>query len=302
MANERIAAVIVLFNSSIELLRAQHNSLVLQASDLIYVDNGSAYDSPIFGFLSELSKKPNHHIIYNYENMGLGFAQNQGIRLAINLKANHILLLDHDSILRDKFLFALLQHEKELLANNINVGAVGATYFNEATGEIYPITKYHGPFISRIIPSNEPVSATFLIASGTLISVEVLNDVGFMNVDLFVDYIDVDWCARAKSKGYELFAIPDAKMNHIIGDRRVSLFGRKISVHSTLRRYYLTRNCFYMLRHRQVPIGYKIRETVFNFLRIFIFFFLADNKKEYILYTKKALLDGFRGNYGKINF
>lgn len=293
-----ITAIVTIFNSAVELLKLQHDSIESQVDNIVYIDNGSAGDVELTLFLERFSDLPNHHVIINNSNMGLGYAQNQGIKFANALGSSHVLLLDHDSVLRDGCVAELVECEFNLSNSGVNVGAVGTTYVNEATGECYPITKYCGPFIKRIKPQSDPVEATFLIASGCLISLRVIDDVGLMNEDLFVDYIDVEWCVRARSKGYSVFATPNAKMNHVIGDRRVSIFGRKISVHSPIRRYYLVRNSFYMLRCKYVPFGYKLRECVFNVLRFFVFYLISDDRSAYLNCTKKALRDGFGGVLG----
>lgn len=298
--NSTVCAVIVTYNPSIEILLSQYDSLVGQSDYNIYVDNGSDANGDLSNFFSSISDRPNHFIIKNKTNKGLGYAQNQGIKLALSLSVSHILLLDHDSVLYSKCLSELLGCEMSLRLLGLKVGAIGTTYVNKKSGEIYPITKYIGPFIQRRIPTNKPIEATFLIASGCLINVAVLNDVGLMNEDLFVDYIDVDWSIRARVLGYRLFATPRAKMNHQIGDVRISILGRRISLHSPIRRYYLIRNSFFMIRNKNVPLGYKLREFSFNILRFLIFFILSDDRQKYWEYTKKGIADGLNGILGPI--
>ena len=193
----------------------------------------------------------------------------------------------------------MLDTEIELEDKNFKVGAIGPVYYNEVTGEVYPITKYKGPFIERIKPTTKPVEATFLIASGCFINIKVINDVGGMNEQLFIDYVDVEWCFRAKSKGYKLFASPEVRMMHTIGDNRTSVMGRSISVHSPLRRYYLYRNSIYMIKNKSIDSGYKIREITFNLLRLVVFLILSKEKSKYFKYSMSGFRDGFRGKVGK---
>ena len=119
-----------------------------------------------------------------------------------------------------------------------------------------------------------------------------------MNEDLFVDYIDIEWSYRVRYLGYKLYAIPTAIMNHTIGDTRMSVLGRKISVHSPIRRYYLTRNSVHMLRWSYISPGYKIREITFNILRIIIFCSVSENRLMYLRYSFWGLIDGIRGIKG----
>lgn len=299
-----VCAVIVTFNPEIEVLKNQYYSVRSQADYIVYIDNSSRDIEALKDFfLNELGTGNNKStVIYNTKNEGLGFAQNQGMKIAKEIKATHILLLDHDSVLDSSFLENLLMAEEKLLMQNINVAAIGPTYFNKKTGEVYPITKYVGPFIKRISPENllSPVEASFIISSGSLMRTSVLDIIGMMNEELFVDYIDVEWSFRAKKRGFGVYVSPKAFMDHQIGDNRVSIFGRMISVHSPIRRYYLTRNSIFMLRCPYVSWGYKLREFVFNIFRIFIFSLISQDRIKYLKFSFRGLKDGIKGKFGSI--
>ncbi len=294
----KIFAVVVLYNPDMEIVESQYNSLYDQVNHIVYVDNGSSNIKELEEkFFEKIQDRGKLTLIKNKENMGLGFAHNQGISYSKKENADYVLILDHDSVLKDGFTKSLLA--SYLSSSETKIGAIGPIYINEETKEIYPITKYIGPFIKRIIPKTNLVEASCLISSGSLIPIKVLDAVGCMNEDLFVDYIDIDWSYRARNKGYKLYANPNAVMNHKIGDKRISVFGRKISMHSPLRRYYLTRNSIYMLTRPYISFGYKLRETVFNTARIIVFTILSNDRKSYLKYSLRGLLDGLRGRYGK---
>lgn len=291
-----VFAIVVTFNPDNNVLKNQFYSLSNQVDAIIYIDNNSKNINEIIDLIYA---KNSVYLIPNKENKGLGFAQNQGIKLAIENGASHVLILDHDSILMPDFILNLLTVEKKLISNKTKVAALGPIYVNEKTTEIYPITRYYGPFIKRIIPDTDFVKASFLISSGCLIRIEAIKEIGLMNEDLFVDYIDVEWSYRATSMGYSLFAVPKSKMNHTVGDKRMSILGRTISVHSPIRRYYLTRNSFHMLRMPYVSVGYKVREIIFNILRIAVFTFVSDEKLKFIKFSIKGIIDGLKGVSGE---
>lgn len=295
----KIAAIIVLYNPNIELLIKQFESVCNQVEDVIYVDNASSNYDDFITAIGNNRKKHNIHIIKNDINMGLGYAHNQGIQEAKKIDAFAVLVLDHDSVLKPNFVYELTNSIKILYKSGVKVAAVGPIYINESTEEQYPITSYVGPFIKRLKPSKLPVEASVLISSGSLIPIDVLHQVGGMNEDLFIDYIDIEWSFRARSKGYKLYAIPSAIMNHQIGDNRISIFGRMVSIHSPLRRYYLSRNSIYMLKCPYVSVGYKLRELTFNALRMLVFALISDNRMLYIKYSLKGVFDGIKGKYGK---
>ena len=69
-----------------------------------------------------------------------------------------------------------------------------------------------------------------------------------MREDLFIDWVDIEWCLRAESQGLESYIVPSAIMMHSIGDDTVRVLGRDINLHSDLRNYYMVRNATYLLR------------------------------------------------------
>ncbi|NLO71926.1 MAG: rhamnosyltransferase [Porphyromonadaceae bacterium] len=296
--SELVSTIIITFNPQIERIRFQISRLLLQTNTVIIVDNNSSNIEELEQILVKFNPEK-VHIVKNQNNEGLGYAQNVGIKKAIELGAAKVLLMDDDSTIEDNFVGELLKAEQELIDKGEKIGAIGPVYFNKETNEQYPVTKYIGPFIQRKLPKNTPVKASFLISSGTLISTDVLKDVGMMNEELFIDYIDVDWSFRARKMGYNLYVAPFAKMNHVIGEKRLSVLGRKVSYHAPLRKYYLFRNSIYMIKNPNISLGYKIREIVFNFVRFFVYLIYSENKKAFVKYSLHGLRDGFRGKTGK---
>jgi rhamnosyltransferase len=298
----KIASIIVTYNPAIEALKKQIEQLLNQVQFIVVVDNGSKNSVELKNQLSGYTDLNKITLFENGDNKGLGFAQNKGIEIALEGGSNFVLLLDDDSLIEENFVSNLFSDYEILLNKGIKVGAIGPTYYNKETGEQYPITKYIGPFIDRKLPKDEPVEASFLIASGCLIPVAIIQEVGLMNEDFFIDYIDVEWSFRAKLKGYKLFATPKAKMNHVIGEKRASVFGRKISLHSPLRKYYLFRNSIFMIKCPYISTGYKIREIIFNLFRFIVYLALSNEKGKYIKYTFRGYLDGLMNKKGRCTY
>ncbi|NLJ19574.1 MAG: glycosyltransferase family 2 protein [Bacteroidales bacterium] len=292
-----ICGIIITFNPEIEKLKLQIQRLLYQVNFIVVVDNNSDNCEKIVTILE--FDNNNIILIKNNNNLGLGAAQNIGIKKAIELHASYILLLDDDSLIEDNFVSNLIKTHIKLQLKGEKVAAVGPIYFNKETKEQYPVTKYFGPFIKRRFPKHsQPCEASFLISSGCLIPIPVLTDVGMMNEELFIDYIDVEWSFRARKKKYKLFVTPTAKMNHMIGEKRLNILGRKVSYHLPLRKYYLFRNSIYMIKCPYISMGYKIREIVFNGLRFFVYLLYSSNKIAFIKYSLFGLLDGFSGKMG----
>jgi rhamnosyltransferase len=302
MNSHIITAIIVTYNPLKETFIRQINALINEVNYIVFIDNNS---KNIHELQNEIENSFNQFwnnkifLIKNNENFGIGKSQNIGIDFAISLKSTEVLILDHDSIIDKDFCINLLTDRQILESLGHKIGAIGPIYYNEKTGEIYPISKYIGPFIERIIPINKPIEASFLIASGSLISLDVIKNVGYMNESFFIDYVDVEWSFRAKSIGYSVFSSPTSKMKHTIGDERRSIFGRSISVHSPLRRYYLYRNSIYMIKDSKIHLGYKVREISFNALRFVLFLILSNERIKYFKYSVSGFVDGVKGVKGK---
>lgn len=296
-----IFSVSVTFNPDIELFNRQIDSLHNQVQSIVIVDNASSNYNQLYDYIEQKKKLLTCEIVFisNENNLGLGSAQNIGIKYGIEKGATDILLLDQDSVLKENFIASLLQDRAELENVNIKVGALGPIYYNEVTKQVYPITKFIGPFIKRFAPTSTPEEASFLIASGCFISVDVLKEVGLMNEDLFIDFIDVDWCFRAQASGYKVYVSPRAIMMHTIGETRLNLGGRSIAVHSPLRRYYLYRNSVFMVRNKNIPFGYKLREITFNTFRLIVYFSVSKDRMKYLKYSFQGFKDGINGVGGE---
>ncbi|PSW30383.1 rhamnosyltransferase [Photobacterium phosphoreum] len=283
-----IISVTVTYNPDCNCLEKQLQSLKNQISTSFVVDNGSSNIEQI----EKLVNKFDYQLIKLDRNMGLSFAQNRGIEAAIRYGADYLLLLDQDSILNDNFVC-----EMKSVYDKYNVGVLGPSFYDPENNQYYPGTNYIGPFIKRT-PISIITDVTYVIASGSFFSASVYRAVGKMEEDLFVDYIDVEWSLRAKSLGYKVAMTNTASMSHTIGDSRLNILGRKISVHSPMRRYFLVRNSFFMIRKSYIPTGYKIREVIFNFIRSLISLCVNEDR----LLTMKMILsgikDGLLGRFG----
>jgi rhamnosyltransferase len=291
----------VLYNPDEDLLMRNIHELSIMI-DFFIVDNSAPLNClPSLGIDDD-----NNNIRYFplESNVGLAAAQNYALEKILDDKAyTHVIFFDQDSVLGLEAFKGLIAAEEVLLKRGIAVGAVGPVCYDPNNETRYPVSVYSGPFISRRFPlDDEVVSASFLISSGMLVRTKVLEVVGAMDERFFIDYIDIEWSYRAQSLGYALFAVGGAKMSHLIGDDRVKFFGRSISRHSALRRYYLLRNSFLIMKLPHISLAYKSREIFLSMARFIAFFYYSDEKKVYSKLAIKAVIDAISGNYGKIRF
>lgn len=274
-----IVAVVVTYNPVKSRLIEQKLSLENQVDIILYVDNGSDGNSQ-----SEVTEilDSNNVLLAQVTNEGIAKAQNIGITCAKKLGATHILLMDQDSVPLENMVKELLN----AFDHDTNVGAVGPYIVDafEDNKECFGI-QVEGFRIKRIPLKDNYTNVTYVIASGCLIPINVLDKVGGMLDSMFIDGVDFEWCLRARSKGYKICQAKNAKLIHELGNGNTD----KILSHSPLREYYIMRNSLRMASLNYIPTGYRIRRICMSIMRF------GNNiikcKREYISNDWKAIVD-----------
>ena len=278
----KIVAIVITYNPDKDLLKRQNDSLKTQVDDIIYVDNSSSNRDVIDSVLSA-----NAFVVYNYENAGLAKAQNQGIELAGKSGADFVILFDQDSVPPSNFVNGLLScYEKQSLTEK--VALVGPVIKNRTTDNYsYKGVVFNGFSIKRV-EVGSATEVSYCIASGSLIPLKVLNDVGGLKDFLFIDGLDVEWCLRAKKKGYKIFQTNNTFLDHQIGDGSLE----RIKSHSIRREYYIIRNSIWMAKQGYVPCGYRMRKIFSTLGRLLLS--IKNFDLEYFKAELKGLYDGIR--------
>src|SRR4051794_34927711 len=179
-------------------------ALAPQVASIVVVDNGS--DRKV----AELAKsvRPPIHLLTPGRNVGIGGAHNLGIRKARELQATHVLILDQDSIPRSDMVERMLAAEARLLASGERVGALGPVYHDPRLAKSWPFFRMSRFGVRPHHCSGAPyVACDFLISSGMLIRLGVLDAVGEMNDAYFLEHIDTEWSLRATLAGYALYGV-----------------------------------------------------------------------------------------------
>ena len=236
------------------------------------------------------------------KNQGIGFAQNIGIEAIKSSGCKNLLLLDDDSVPSFDMVDELVNVLEAQRARNKKVGAIGSFYYDQDQ-TISPFYR-----IERCRFRRQPVGAfdhskqvDFLIASGTLIPLSVLDEVGGMREDLFIDYVDIEWSYRTTQKGYSLYGAPRAKMKHQIGDKSEVIFGKTISTPNFSRQYYFSRNAVNLYLYSKLPLKWKIAD-LFRLVKITMLLILFSNSNlGYLRAVLRGSFDGFINRLGPID-
>lgn len=248
-----ITAVVVTYEPALEVLEQLLDALVPQVAFVVVVDNGSHSDLAAWN-----SKRDTRAIglLQLGENRGIAIAQNIGIQWARNRGAGFVLLMDQDSIPLPDMVEKLVS----AISEQASPATAGPRYLDERQDNHPPFIRFRGLRLERCACSTGEsiVPVDYLISSGCLIPIPVLDKVGCMREDLFIDYVDIEWGLRARYHGFQSYGVCSAHMQHNLGDTPIKLFGRNIPLHSPLRHYYHLRNAVLLYKEPWVPLNWKL--------------------------------------------
>jgi rhamnosyltransferase len=190
-------------------------------------------------------------LIQNGVNLGLAKAQNLGIRTALRLEADWVLLMDDDSS-ADQHMVERLVQASQAYGLESSVAIVVPKYLEqrvnkEAKFVIAPEGKYRWPRFAKAGFDDQPVLQNLFIAisSGSLIKSELFDEIGLIRESFEIDYLDVDFCLRTLEAGHRIIAVRDAVLWHNLGEQtKHNLLGSQFFAwnHSARRRFTIYRN------------------------------------------------------------
>lgn len=300
-----VIATVVLFNPNLALLKRLYKSLYHQVDSIIFSDNSedNSIKEDVKNWINQLIPSD---IIYLdlHKNHGIAYAQNRGIEVAKERGARFVLLLDQDSALPNTMVSDLISVYERLLHTNHKVATVGPSFLDEKSNVLARIIRYDKIGIQKIIPdeSKDFERAHHIISSGSLIPIQVLNEVGMMKESLFIDMVDTEWCIRAKLYGYDSFVAPKTIMRHSIGDEFVSVGQRKVNLHSDFRNYFIVRNSVYVVLYERMSLNFRIAQLIRVPLHILFYSYHSKRRLYSLGLLTKAVIDGILKNMGKGHF
>jgi rhamnosyltransferase len=277
----KIACIIVLYNPDISLLNRVVESITAQVDILFISDNTP---NPYFNI-----PKTTCEIVYHKMNgnEGIAAAQNKGLEYLIRQNCDYVFFMDQDSIAEAGIIEKLLSTYSFLTEKGINVGAVGPRPINRQSNNVYRGSVKKGkeifPFITEV---------TELINSASLIPMDAMKKTGLMDVDLFIDGVDHEWCWRGKYKcGYRFFINEKAVLSHKLGEGDKFFLIRRIAIPTSFRTYFQYRNYFLLLRRNYVPLYWKLSNGFKYSIKFFVYPVLLRDIK-YIRFMFKGVCDG----------
>ena len=286
-------------------MKRLYKSLYNQVDSIVFSDNSEdrSIKKDVKNWINQLISSD---IIYLdlHKNHGIAYAQNKGIEVAKASGAKFVLLLDQDSALPDNMVSDLMTVYISLITVGHKVATVGPAFLDEKTNELAKVIRHRKLRVHKSIPnqSNNFEVADYVISSGSLIPIEVLDEVGDMDEQLFIDWVDIEWGMRAKRYGYVSYIAPRVIMRHSIGDEYVKFGHKNINLHTDFRNYFIVRNSIYLSLYSKLPLNFRIIQL--GKVPLYILFYSYHSKKR--LYSfgllTKAVIDGILKNMGKGHF
>ncbi|HJP99548.1 MAG TPA: glycosyltransferase family 2 protein [Rhodanobacteraceae bacterium] len=295
-----VCAVVVTHHPDLALLAALLDALAAQAGCVVVVDNAS----PGAALRDACAARPGVAFLALPENRGLAAALNEGIAHARSLpQVSHVLLMDQDSV-PEAGMVGALKRVLDRLAETRRVAAVGPRFRDPREGSDAPFVRIRFPVNRQLLcdAGRAEVACDFLITSGSLIPLAVLDEVGGMEDGLFIDNVDLEWCFRAMDRGYALFGVCAARMLHHHGAERQRIPGlpRGIIVHSPRRLFYMMRNRVLLYRRAYTPKRWVAQDLPRVVVKLLLFSLLVPPRRANLGCMLRGLYAGIRGRSGAL--
>ena len=244
-----VAGVTVLYHPTSEHI-SNLSSYVDQLGRLYVVDNS---DTGNFAAIRcEMSARQCDKITYmpNYGNRGIARALNRGAQAARKHGHRYLLTMDQDTGVPAGTVAALKTVFNRLRREGKQIGLVAA----HAVPPAFLSPGYQVPD-PEVLQVDYPL---IVPTSGNLICLQAHRHVGGFDEEYFIDDVDFEYCLKLKKSGYLAAWLPQLLVAHHWGKvtRHDFLFWKNCAAshHSSLRRYYITRNRFYSLRRYKKDI------------------------------------------------
>ncbi len=238
----RVAAVVLNWNTAEETIECVRSLEASEYSpvDTIVVDNASKNDS--VGRLRE--ELGDLELICNPTNLGYAGGNNVGIRRAIEIGADYVLIVNSDVTVAPDTIGKLVNTAGE----TDRIAAVGPAVFWKKTPEVLFAAYGKVDFSEAIVKlvganstdvarfGSEPREVDWVVGCAVLLSNEALNEVGLFDEEFFAYHEEADWCVRAKKRGFKVVFVPGAKVLHV---GQAATGGAK---YASAKRYFVGRN------------------------------------------------------------
>jgi rhamnosyltransferase len=280
----RVCAVFITYNPD-PAFTVNIAAVGAQADHIVVVDNGSSGDTEQrLRALESLDCT----VVRNDRNLGIAAALNIGVKYAMQHGFDWIATFDQDSRVSDGFIPQMLEAYRQA-GHPEKVAIVAPTYVDRESGVPQPITQAGDG------------ECLFTMTSGNLLSSSAVQVVGTFDESLYMDYVDIEFCLRARQKGMVIVQ-STAVLFHSCGRlTRHRFLGRHFGTtnHCAARRYYITRNRLRLLMNYSRDWPWVWREVKAMFAEAAKIALVEDSKWKKLRAIVAGTADALTGKVGK---
>ncbi|CAH9061720.1 hypothetical protein PSEHALCIP103_02552 [Pseudoalteromonas haloplanktis] len=281
-----IGAVLVVYKPDLALTERLLTRLYGQTKEVVIVDN-----SPTPHDFTKVIK--HYHYIHLADNSGIAHAHNVGLLYLLKAGCEYAILLDQDSLIPSDMVFnlsSLLKASNKIKQNVVAIGPRIRCSFSDK--------KVNSKIQKEVFEYDDLVGVTQIIASGMMIDLSALDQIGLKDESLFIDGVDHEWCWRARSMGFDIAKAKNVEMVHRLGDSRSKFIGVTYKVGAPIRLYYQFRNILLLSRRPYVPTYWKVRCLFFMPIRLFLNSVMQKNRLKRLGFMLQGIVDGVLGRKG----
>jgi len=297
MKKNKVYLVIVTYKPDKKMLNECINSLISQVDKILLIDNTPIQEKE-FILNNFITDSDNIEVLNLNDNYGIAYAQNLGIRKALEEGADFVLFSDQDTVFPDNYIFKMLECYFKI-SKNKKVAAVAPMFRDIYTMKVRPMVYFKYIFLKKEHNPKNCLSVSHVISSGMLVPSSIFNQVGLMREELFIDWVDTEWCWRAIMLGYDIIQNNKVVINHQHGNDTKKIFWRDFIIHNSTRNYYKLRNATYLLFNCNLNLPMKVNLLKRIIIMIPINFLFGENKNDEIKNIVSALKDGIFKKLGK---
>lgn len=221
-SDQPLVSIIIVSYNSLKFLGECLSSVLKTEYDnfeVVLVDNASTD-----GSIDYVEKKFGHHhrlnIIRNEENLGFAEGNNVGVGVA---GGDFVVFLNPDTVVKSDWLGELLN----VMENNPRIGICQSKLLSMNNPEILDsagdFIDYYGVMMRRGGDWKErdkgqydSVGEIFSARGASMMTRRsVINEVGLFDPAFFVTYEDIDFCWRARLRGYQVYFVPTSVVYHV---------------------------------------------------------------------------------------
>jgi rhamnosyltransferase len=299
--NQGICAVVITHNPDEKFLPLLQE-LEQQVSHIVVVDNHSSKDG--LEFIEKAKETVRFTLIENAENKGVAAGLNQGFVKAQELAYEWVITFDQDSRPEEDLvekLRRLLQDQSQ----SSRIAIVAPAIIDNETRRSSPFLRRKPPFLYERVKCHQShlEDVTTTITTGAMVRTDAFNALDGFREDLFIDYVDTDFCLRLLLHGYRIWVACDARLYHTFGQRRKIQIGPLTfypTFHPPERWYTISRNRIQMIKSYGLRfphwLCYEIAASSYIIIRML---FTEDKKIAKLSALIKGTWDGFRRSLGK---